>query len=209
MQKEHMMINTVGEPVMLEFMAEKASDFAKAAIKLARIYRDEDQITSKREAILSLVKEYTKVVQYAEELEFITYRDTTQVYGDMSTNLIHLAKQASSLSDYALLLDLMEREENLPGSRMNTYYVVRGIYEDMVRMANSIGLVVNREQIEMSYKKFAEYMQKNRNFDTKNAKREPLKKETIRRTSNHKETPKDDEEKEAEPLFVKVYKYMM
>lgn len=69
MQKEKKMIQIIGEPAMLEQLAEEATELAKAALKLARIERNENPTpTTKGAAVLNLIEEYTDVVQCAEEL---------------------------------------------------------------------------------------------------------------------------------------------
>ena len=57
------MIEIIGRPAMLEQLAEEASELAKAALKLARIERDENPTpVTKDEAEMNLTEEYTDVV---------------------------------------------------------------------------------------------------------------------------------------------------
>lgn len=64
-----MMIEQIGEPAMLEQLAEEAAELAQAALKLARIERDENPtpVTSE-EAHRNLIEEYTDVVMCTSEL---------------------------------------------------------------------------------------------------------------------------------------------
>lgn len=72
---EKLMVSTIGEPAMLEQLAEEAAELAKAALKLARIERGENPTPITRgNAAMNLIEEYTDVVQCAEELELFVDR---------------------------------------------------------------------------------------------------------------------------------------
>lgn len=63
------MIERIGEPAMLEQLAEEATELAKAALKMARIERGENPTpVTIEEAAASVTEEYTDVVQCAQEL---------------------------------------------------------------------------------------------------------------------------------------------
>lgn len=64
-----LMIEKIGEPAMLEQLAEEASELSQAALKKARVLRQENP-TDKTlpEADKNLREEYTDVVQCANEL---------------------------------------------------------------------------------------------------------------------------------------------
>lgn len=64
-----MMVEKIGEPAMLELLAEEATELAQAALKLSRIKRGENptpvsRITAERD----LLEEYTDVRLCAKEL---------------------------------------------------------------------------------------------------------------------------------------------
>lgn len=65
-----MMIEKIGEPAMLEQLAEEAAELSQAALKLARVLRGENPtpVTSE-EAWDHMAEEYTDVYQCAMELE--------------------------------------------------------------------------------------------------------------------------------------------
>lgn len=76
MQKKKRMIDIIGEPAMLEQLAEEATELAKAALKLARIERKENPTpVTKEEATLNLIEEYTDVMQCTEELGLLPNRE--------------------------------------------------------------------------------------------------------------------------------------
>ena len=65
-----MMIEKIGEPAMLEQLAEEAAELSQAALKLARVLRGENPTPVTKEAAWKhLVEEYTDVYQCAMELE--------------------------------------------------------------------------------------------------------------------------------------------
>lgn len=64
-----MMIERIGEPAMLEQLAEEASELAQAALKAARIERGENPTpVTDKEAEDHLIEEFTDVCMCAEEL---------------------------------------------------------------------------------------------------------------------------------------------
>ena len=64
-----MMIEKIGEPAMLEQLAEEAAELAQAALKCARIERGENPTpVTESEAYKNLVEEYTDVETCAREL---------------------------------------------------------------------------------------------------------------------------------------------
>ena len=65
----YVMVEAIGEPAMLEQLAEECAELSKAAFKLARIERGENPtpVTSE-EAWASLKEEYTDVIQCGIEL---------------------------------------------------------------------------------------------------------------------------------------------
>ena len=64
-----MMLEKIGEPAMLEQLAEEAAERAQAALKLARIERGENPTpVTEDEAYKNLVEEYTDVETCAREL---------------------------------------------------------------------------------------------------------------------------------------------
>ncbi len=64
-----MMIEKIGEPAMLEQLAEECTELAKAALKLARIERKENPTpVTEQEARENLEEEYTDVLQCGNEL---------------------------------------------------------------------------------------------------------------------------------------------
>ena len=66
------MIEKIGEPAMLEQLAEEASELAKAALKLARKQRRENPTPMTfEECKANLREEYTDVVQCAREMRLI------------------------------------------------------------------------------------------------------------------------------------------
>ncbi len=66
------MIEKIGEPAMLEQLAEEASELAQAALKLARKLRRENPTPKTfEECKANLREEYTDVVQCARELMLI------------------------------------------------------------------------------------------------------------------------------------------
>lgn len=65
-------IEEIGEAAMLEQLAEKCTELAKAALKMARIMRKENPTpVTEKEAIANIREEYTDVVQCAGELSLI------------------------------------------------------------------------------------------------------------------------------------------
>lgn len=64
-----MMVEAIGEPAMLEQLAEECAELSKAALKAARVERGENPtpVTSE-EAWASLKEEYTDVIQCGIEL---------------------------------------------------------------------------------------------------------------------------------------------
>lgn len=65
-----MMIEVIGSAAMLEQLAEEAAELAQAALKVARILRDDNPtLVTLGEAEEHLVEEYTDVYQCAMELE--------------------------------------------------------------------------------------------------------------------------------------------
>lgn len=66
----------VGEPAMLEQLAEECTELAKAALKLARIERGENPTpVNKEDAIENLIEEYSDVENCARELSMKPCRD--------------------------------------------------------------------------------------------------------------------------------------
>jgi hypothetical protein len=62
-------IDEIGKAAMLEQLAEECTELAKAALKMARIIRNENQTpVTEEEAIANIREEYTDVVQCAGEL---------------------------------------------------------------------------------------------------------------------------------------------
>lgn len=62
-------VDYIGYPAMLEQLAEECAELGKAALKLARIERNENPTpVTKEEALKNLREEYTDVVQCAREL---------------------------------------------------------------------------------------------------------------------------------------------
>lgn len=67
------MIDAIGEPAMLEMLAEEASELTQAALKASRVLRGENPTpVTAAEALTHLVEEYTDVVQCALELHMQT-----------------------------------------------------------------------------------------------------------------------------------------
>ena len=63
------MINEIGEPAMLEMLAEELVECAHEALKLARVRRGENPTPrTEKEVRASLREEWTDVVQCAKEL---------------------------------------------------------------------------------------------------------------------------------------------
>ena len=63
------MINEIGEPAMLEMLAEELVECAHEALKLARVKRQENPTPrTEKEVRESLREEWTDVVQCAKEL---------------------------------------------------------------------------------------------------------------------------------------------
>lgn len=63
------MINEIGEPAMLEMLAEELVECAHEALKLARVKRGENPTPrTEKEVGASLREEWTDVVQCAKEL---------------------------------------------------------------------------------------------------------------------------------------------
>ena len=72
----------IGQPALLEQLAEEASKLTQAALKYARILRDENPTpVTKYEAYTNTIEEFTDVIQCARELrilvdeEQIKYKD--------------------------------------------------------------------------------------------------------------------------------------
>lgn len=64
------MVEKIGEPAMLEQMAEEASELAKAALKLSRVLRKERPTpVTEEEARKNLEEEYTDVLTCGLELQ--------------------------------------------------------------------------------------------------------------------------------------------
>lgn len=64
------MINEIGEPAMLEMLAEELVECAHEAMKLARVKRGENQTPrTEKEVMASLREEWSDVVQCAKELQ--------------------------------------------------------------------------------------------------------------------------------------------
>lgn len=64
------MINEIGEPAMLEMLAEELVECAHEALKLARVKRGENPTPrTEKEARASLREEWSDVVQCAKELQ--------------------------------------------------------------------------------------------------------------------------------------------
>jgi hypothetical protein len=62
-------IDEIGKAAMLEQLAEECTELAKAALKMARIIRNENSTpVTEEEAIANIREEYTDVVQCAGEL---------------------------------------------------------------------------------------------------------------------------------------------
>lgn len=62
-------IDEIGKAAMLEQLAEECTELAKAALKMARIIRNENPTpVTEEEAIANIREEYTDVVQCAGEL---------------------------------------------------------------------------------------------------------------------------------------------
>ena len=60
----------IGRPALLEQLAEEAVELAKAALKYARILRDENPTpVTKYEAYTNTIEEYADVIQCARELD--------------------------------------------------------------------------------------------------------------------------------------------
>ena len=71
-----MMLEKIGEPAMLEQLAEECTELAKAALKKARILRGENPTpVTEREAEAHLIEEYTDVETCAKELKLSASRD--------------------------------------------------------------------------------------------------------------------------------------
>lgn len=63
------MINEIGEPAMLEMLAEELAECSHEALKLARVLRHENPTPrTEKEVRTSLREEWTDVVQCAKEL---------------------------------------------------------------------------------------------------------------------------------------------
>lgn len=64
------MIKEIGEPAMLEMLAEELVECAHEALKLARVLRHENPTTkTEKEVRASLREEWSDVVQCAKELQ--------------------------------------------------------------------------------------------------------------------------------------------
>lgn len=64
-----MMIEAIGSAAMLEQLAEEAAELAQAALKAARILRDDNPTpVTLPEACAAVIEEYTDVVQCAGEM---------------------------------------------------------------------------------------------------------------------------------------------
>ena len=62
-------VDYIGYPAMLEQLAEECAELGKAALKLARIVRNENPTpVTEDNAEIALIEEYTDVVQCAQEL---------------------------------------------------------------------------------------------------------------------------------------------
>lgn len=62
-------IDEIGKAAMFEQLAEECTELAKAALKMARIIRNENPTpVTEEEAIANIREEYTDVVQCAGEL---------------------------------------------------------------------------------------------------------------------------------------------
>lgn len=67
-----MMIEKIGKPAMLEQLAEEAAELSQAALKLARVIRNENPTpVTQREAQKRLIEEWTDVYQCAMELDLL------------------------------------------------------------------------------------------------------------------------------------------
>lgn len=63
------MVERIGEPAMLEQLAEECTELGKAALKMARIERGENPTpVTCFKAACAIIEEYTDVVQCAREL---------------------------------------------------------------------------------------------------------------------------------------------
>ena len=64
------MINEIGEPAMLEMLAEELAECSHEALKLARVLRHENPTPkTEKEVRASLREEWSDVVQCAKELQ--------------------------------------------------------------------------------------------------------------------------------------------
>ena len=67
-----MMIEKIGKPAMLEQLAEEAAELSQAALKLARVIRNENPTpVTQGEAQKRLIEEWTDVYQCARELNLL------------------------------------------------------------------------------------------------------------------------------------------
>lgn len=70
--REKILLERIGEPAMLEQLAEECTELGKAALKLARIHRGENPTpVTLEQAQADLLEEYTDVVQCGEELGLV------------------------------------------------------------------------------------------------------------------------------------------
>ena len=71
-----MIIEKIGKPAMLEQLAEEAAELAQAALKCARILRDENPTpVSMEDAVANLSEEVTDVSTCLDELKIYPMKD--------------------------------------------------------------------------------------------------------------------------------------
>lgn len=85
-------IRSIGVPAILEQLAEEASELAQSALKLARIYRDENPTPVKsNDAIKSLQEEYTDVLLAANAAGIV---ENTDIYHYKIARWAHRIRQS-------------------------------------------------------------------------------------------------------------------
>lgn len=69
-EKEPSILECIGPAAMLEMLAEEATELAHAALKMARVIRNENPTpVKKKDAAKKVIEEFTDVVQCALELD--------------------------------------------------------------------------------------------------------------------------------------------
>lgn len=165
MDIQHTMITLIGRPAMLEQAAEEASELAKAALKLARIYRGENPTPITRgDAALNLIEEYTDLVQCMEELDILANESDVEVTGTTAASLMLLAGGATLLSMSLITSANIEREEEcfiMP--KEDCELAIHNAFTNVAAAARAMELKEDRAQMEKKRERFKERMRENNN----------------------------------------------